>query len=182
MGRNISIFIVRLGESDDGSFRVVQIKLNFLPRNDRNSLNWQLVAHACAFSATPICTAYDSLGPSGLAHALNEPSCRSMFVNTHLLPILLQIIQDIPSLELVIYDGEPSEETLNELKQKGREGLRVVSLDEVEAMGRREREKGGEVWMGEKAEGDDTYCVMYTSGSSKSMLADGPSQVESKLM
>jgi hypothetical protein len=105
-----------------------------------------------------------------------------MFVNTHLLPILLQIIQDIPSLELVIYDGEPSDETLNELKQKGKEGLRFVSLDEVEGMGRREREKGGEVWMGEKAEGDDTYCVMYTSGSSKSMLADRPSQVESKLI
>ena len=135
-----------------------------------DSLTWQLVAHACAFSAIPICTAYDSLGPSGLAHALKEPNCRSMFINSHLVPVLLQVLDQVTDLELVVFDGEVSEEDRNRLESVQREGkgLRVVSIEEVEMVGKRKREETGEVWMGEKADPDQTYCIMYTSGSSES--------------
>lgn len=143
--------------------------LLFVPR----SLTWQLVAHACALSAIPICTAYDSLGPSGLAHALKEPNCRSMFINSHLVPVLLQIIDQVTDLELVIFDGEVGEEDRRKLEsvQRGEgKGLRVISLEEVEVIGKRKREETGEVWMGEKADPNQTYCIMYTSGSSESRV------------
>lgn len=143
--------------------------LLFVPR----SLTWQLVAHACAFSAIPICTAYDSLGPSGLAHALKEPNCRSMFINSHLVPVLLQVIDQVTDLELVIFDGEVGEEDRRKLEsvQRGEgKGLRVISIEEVEVIGKRKREETGEVWMGEKADPNQTYCIMYTSGSSESRV------------
>jgi hypothetical protein len=49
-------------------------------------------------------------------------------------------------------------------------GLRVISLEEVEVIGKRKREETGEVWMGEKADPNQTYCIMYTSGSSESRV------------
>ncbi|KAJ6464845.1 hypothetical protein C8R45DRAFT_1107090 [Mycena sanguinolenta] len=49
-------------------------------------LNWRIIAHACTSISTPIATVYDALGPSGLMHSLNEPSCAA------LLPTVLVVI------------------------------------------------------------------------------------------
>lgn len=132
----------------------------------QTSLHWQLLAHACAFSAVPICTAYDSLGPAGLSHALSEPNCRSMFINSHLVPTLLKIIDEVQDLKLVVYDGDIAANDLEKLQAIQRNGkpLKVITLEEVESAGRAARE-GGDKWEGKKANPDDIYCVMYTSGS-----------------
>ncbi|KAJ9110900.1 hypothetical protein QFC19_001409 [Naganishia cerealis] len=122
------------------------------------AVNWQVIAHACAFSAVTICTAYDSLGPSGLSHSLQEPSVRSMFTNADLLPTLTKVIGDCPSVRLVVYDGAPSETVLSALRAK-RDGLRVIHIDEVEQLGAANPKQAV------PANPDDVYCVMYTSGS-----------------
>ncbi|GHJ89328.1 hypothetical protein NliqN6_5730 [Naganishia liquefaciens] len=122
------------------------------------AVNWQIMAHACAFSAVTICTAYDSLGPSGLAHSLQEPGVRSMFTNAELLPTLIKVIDECPTVRLVVYDGTPDEALLEQLRGK-RDGLKVVHIDEVERLG---QDKPCEAV---RANPDDVYCVMYTSGS-----------------
>jgi len=122
-----------------------------------------LMAHAAAFNAVPICTAYDSLGPDGLTHSLNETEVRSMFTNADLLPTLIKVISKCPSVKLVVYDGKPEQKQLDELRNV-REGLRAIHIDEVEKMG---KEKPVEA---QKAKREDVYCCMYTSGSSKSNL------------
>lgn len=116
------------------------------------------MAHACAFSAVTICTAYDSLGPSGLAHSLQEPGVRSMFTNAELLPTLIKVIDDCPTVRLVVYDGTPDESLLDQLRGK-REGLNVVHIDEVERLGQANLKEAV------RADPEDVYCVMYTSGS-----------------
>lgn len=116
------------------------------------------MAHACAFSAVTICTAYDSLGPQGLSHSLQEPNVRSMFTNAELLPTLTKVIESCPSVRLVVYDGEPSDQVLAELRAK-REGLQVIHIDQVERLG---TDKPKEAI---PANPDDVFCVMYTSGS-----------------
>jgi long-chain acyl-CoA synthetase len=74
--------------------------------NPRLSLNWQLFSHSLARMGHPLTTAYTTLGPEGLQHSLAEPSVRMVFTNAALLPTLLQVVDDCPSLVWVVYDGE----------------------------------------------------------------------------
>jgi long-chain acyl-CoA synthetase len=122
--------------------------------------NWMLMAQASAFNAVPICTAYDSLGPDGLAHSLNETEVRAMFTNADLLGTLSKIIGKCQTVKTIVYDGKADEKVLMELRD-AREGMQVVHLDEVIRMG---REKIVEA---RPAKREDIYCCMYTSGSSK---------------
>ncbi|KAL7413055.1 long-chain-fatty-acid-CoA-ligase [Mrakia frigida] len=122
------------------------------------NVNWQAVAQACSSISTPFCTAYDTLGPSGLTYAINQPSVRAIFANGDLLPMVVKIIDDCPSLKIVIYDGEPSEDILAELRAK--DGVKVLSLKELEALG---KSKGAIKAVPPKR--SDVCCVMYTSGS-----------------
>lgn len=124
------------------------------------------MAQASAFNAVPISTAYDSLGPEGLTHALNETEVRSMFTNGDLLGTLAKIINKCETVRLIVYDGKADEKVKAEI-EKTREGLKVVHLDEVYDLG---REKPVECI---KAKRDDIYCCMYTSGSSEFCLALG---------
>lgn len=50
-----------------------------------HSVNRQLMAHACGSISTTIPTGYDTLGPSGLTHSLNEPNCAALFTKAELL-------------------------------------------------------------------------------------------------
>lgn len=113
---------------------------------------------ACSSISTPFCTAYDTLGPSGLTYAINQPAVRAIFANGDLLPMVLKIIDDCPSLQIVIYDGEPSEELLSQLRAK--DGVKVLSLKELEALGKSK----GEIKV-VPPKRSDVCCVMYTSVS-----------------
>lgn len=122
-----------------------------------------LVAQACAFNAVPICTAYDSLGPDGLAHSLNETEVRCMFTNADLLGTLAKIIEKCKTVRTVIYDGKVEDQSVLDKLQGVREGFKVVHIDEVIRIG---REKPVEA---RRAKREDVFCCMYTSGSSKSL-------------
>ena len=123
--------------------------------------NWMLMAQASAFNAVPISTAYDSLGPDGLTHALNETEVRSMFTNGDLLGTLAKIISKCESVRLIVYDGKADEKVKAEI-ENSRENLKVIHLDEVYRIG---KESPVEAI---KAKREDIYCCMYTSGSSTS--------------
>ncbi|WVR06835.1 hypothetical protein IAU60_003871 [Kwoniella sp. DSM 27419] len=124
----------------------------------QTSRNWMLVAQACAFNAVPISTAYDSLGPDGLKHALNETEVNGMFTNADLLGTLVKVIEECKTVKLIVYDGKVEGDALKKM-QAVREDIKVVHLDEVIAVG---REKPVEAL---KAKPEDVYCCMYTSGS-----------------
>lgn len=124
-----------------------------------------LLAQACAFNATPICTAYDSLGPDGLAHSLNETESHGMFTNADLLPTLAKIIGQCPAVKLVVYDGKVEQSVIDQLS-RAREGIQVVSLDEVIKRGRDTPTQA------RLAKREDVYCCMYTSGSSECRAHD----------
>lgn len=119
-----------------------------------------LLAQACAFNAVPICTAYDSLGPDGLTHSLNETEVRSMFTNADLIPTLTKIISKCPTVKLVVYDGKAEDGVVAKL-EAAKEGLKVVHLDEVIKVGKENMQEAVQ------AKPEDVYCCMYTSGSSE---------------
>ncbi|WVQ99649.1 hypothetical protein IAU59_006788 [Kwoniella sp. CBS 9459] len=124
----------------------------------QTSRNWMLVAQACAFNAVSISTAYDSLGPDGLRHALNETEVKGMFTNADLLPTLVKVIEQCKTVKLIVYDGKADEEHLKKV-QAIREDIKVIHLDEVVELG---KSKPVEAL---KAKAEDVYCCMYTSGS-----------------
>lgn len=88
-----------------------------------------------------------------------------MWTNADLLPTLLKVIVDCPTVKLVVYDGKPDESLLDQLRKirgEGQDEIKVINLDEVEKLG---QENPVEAI---KADAEDVYCCMYTSGSSKS--------------
>ncbi|GBE86847.1 Long-chain-fatty-acid--CoA ligase 2 [Sparassis crispa] len=125
------------------------------------SPNWQLVSYACSAISVRIATAYETLGESGLQHALNEPECGVIFTNADLLPVVANVAGNVPSLRLVIYDGEPKPALLEKVRN-AREGIQVLTLDEVRDHGRSVSE---EVLKGRQPSAEDVACIMYTSGT-----------------
>jgi long-chain acyl-CoA synthetase len=83
---------------------------------------------------------------------------RAIFANGELLPTVLKIIDNTPTLKTVIYDGEPDASVVAKLQEK--EGVKVMSLKELIELGKSK----GEIKV-VKPKRDDVCCVMYTSGS-----------------
>jgi long-chain acyl-CoA synthetase len=78
---------------------------------------------------------------------------------------LAKIIKDTPTVRLVVYDGVADPAVLEDLKRNAGDrdgGFKVVTLDEVEKLGRENPKEPI------KADKDDVFCCMYTSGSSES--------------
>ena len=97
-------------------------------------MNWQLISFACCSISTPIATAYDNLGESGLQHSLNEPECAAIFTNGDLLPVVSKVAANVPSLHLVIYDGEADASIVEKIRG-ARDGIKVFTLDELRELG-----------------------------------------------
>ncbi|KAF8486866.1 long-chain-fatty-acid-CoA-ligase [Russula ochroleuca] len=125
------------------------------------SLSWQYLSYGCASISTIVATAYDTLGESGLEHSLNEPECVGIFTNADLLPVVAKVIGAVPSLRVVIYDGQPQESVLSKITSS-REGVTVLSLDALRELG---REQPSEPTESRIPTSDDVACIMYTSGT-----------------
>ncbi|KAF8260067.1 long-chain-fatty-acid-CoA-ligase [Lactarius quietus] len=127
----------------------------------QTSPNWQFVSYGCVSISTIVATAYDTLGESGLEHSLNEPECVGLFTNADLLPVVAKVLGNVPSIRLVIYDGQPNEDVLGRIIG-AREGVTVISLDALREMGRAEPIEAAE---SRTPSADDVACIMYTSGT-----------------
>ncbi|KAF5317749.1 hypothetical protein D9619_012547 [Psilocybe cf. subviscida] len=135
------------------------------------SANWQLMSSACALISTPIATAYDTLGASGLTHSLNEPSCIGIFTNPSLLSMVLKVLSDTPSVRFVFYDGTPSsaeEETLAKIRKvgasvEGKYGIKKMHITDLLSLGR--SRPSILLLPNRRPTPDTTACIMYTSGS-----------------
>ncbi|EKM52287.1 uncharacterized protein PHACADRAFT_260590 [Phanerochaete carnosa HHB-10118-sp] len=125
------------------------------------SANWQLISLACCSISTPIATAYDSLGESGLQHSLNEPGCVAIFTNADLLSVVSKVAANVPTLRLVVYDGEADNAVLDKIRG-ARESIQVLSIDEVRMIG---REKSKDILKARVPKPETVACIMYTSGT-----------------
>lgn len=126
-----------------------------------SSPNWQYVSLGCSLIGTAIATAYDTLGESGLQHSLNEPSCAAIFTNAELLPVVANVSANVPSLRVVVYDGEAKPELISKI-ESSREGIRVVHFDELRRIG---KDVAPERITSRRPKTEDIACIMYTSGS-----------------
>ena len=120
------------------------------------------MAHACASISITIATAYDTLGEAGLTHSLNEPDAVGIFTNAELLPTLLKVLPNTPSVKYVIYDGEAKPALLEQLRAIRPEQTRVFSIPELRELG---KDKPVEPLGARRPTPETMACIMYTSGS-----------------
>jgi long-chain acyl-CoA synthetase len=127
----------------------------------QTSVNWQLMSHACTTIGTPVATAYDTLGESGLTHSLNEPNCVGVFTNADLLGTLKNVLPNTPSVRFIIYDGEAKPSLLDDIRNI-RENVVILSIDELGEIGAAQSKEGLKERRPSK---DDVALIMYTSGT-----------------
>jgi len=84
-----------------------------------------------------------------------------IFTNADLLPVVANVIGEVPSLRVVIYDGQAPESVISKIKGV-REGVTVHSLDALRELGRGEPIETAESRL---PSSDDVACIMYTSGT-----------------
>ena len=77
---------------------------------------------------------------------------------------MAKVINEVPSLRVVIYDGQPPESVLSKITSS-REGVTVLSLDALRRLRELGREQPLESIESRLPSDDDVACIMYTSGS-----------------
>ncbi|EWC47214.1 hypothetical protein DRE_03333 [Drechslerella stenobrocha 248] len=138
-----------------------------LQKNDRvqiyaaTSVQWLSSAHAVMSQGMAITTAYDTLGQSGLTHALVETSAKAIVVDAHLLNNLVEPLKAAKEVTLIIYndaDGPPNSEHVEKL-QSAHPHLTIMSWESLIAKGKEHPAEPN------PPESTDLACIMYTSGS-----------------
>lgn len=126
------------------------------------AINWQIAAQSCFRQGLTFCTAYDTLGPSGLQVSLEEPEVVGMFTNAAQLHVVDSVVENTPLLRVVIYDGEADPKVLESLRAKlsTRPNAHLLTFDEVLKLGAQHNNSAPV-----QVNPEDIACIMYTSGS-----------------
>uniref|UniRef100_A0AAQ4RG90 long-chain-fatty-acid--CoA ligase n=1 Tax=Gasterosteus aculeatus aculeatus TaxID=481459 RepID=A0AAQ4RG90_GASAC len=115
---------------------------------------WVVAAQACFMYNFPLVTLYSTLGPTAIAHGLNETEITHIITSKDLLQSRLKaIVCDVPRLQYIIL----VDSKLTSCPSVPR-GIMVYNMDAVKAMGSRPDNR-------RKPESSDIAVIMYTSGS-----------------
>lgn len=120
------------------------------------------MSHAASSQSLTIVTAYDTLGESGVQHSLVQSKASAMFTDPHLLKTATNPLKEATSVKVVIYNNHTtqpvSQDKIDAFKAEHPD-LTVLSFEELRALG-----EENPVPL-TPPNPDDTYCIMYTSGS-----------------
>ena len=84
-----------------------------------------------------------------------------MFTNAELLPTLLRVLPQTPTVSTVVYDGEPEKSVLENIRAV-RDSIKLMSIDELRTNGRALPTDSLDARAPQK---EDVALIMYTSGS-----------------
>lgn len=121
---------------------------------------WLAMSHGAASQSMPIVTAYDTLGAEGLKHSMIATKAKAIFLDPHLLPTLVNVLNEAKDIKFVIWNSqlEANPDHVKKLKE-AHPGIEVMSFEDL-------RQKGED----NPADPipptpEDLCCIMYTSGS-----------------
>ncbi|KAM7379273.1 hypothetical protein PAMP_004838 [Pampus punctatissimus] len=119
---------------------------------------WIVAAQACFIYNFPLVTLYSTLGPTAIAHGLNETEVTHIITSKDLLQSRLKaILCDVPRLQYVIVvDSKPT--SWPDIPR----GITIYNMDTVKEMGSKPDNITVERT---KPESSDIAVIMYTSGS-----------------
>uniref|UniRef100_A0A8D0AUX3 long-chain-fatty-acid--CoA ligase n=1 Tax=Sander lucioperca TaxID=283035 RepID=A0A8D0AUX3_SANLU len=115
---------------------------------------WIVAAQACFMYNFPLVTLYVTLGPTAIAHGLNETGITHIITSKDLLQSRLKaILCDVPRLQyIIVVDTKPT--SWPDIPR----GIMVYNMDAVKEMGSKPDNC-------EQPEPSDIAVIMYTSGS-----------------
>ncbi|AEO64021.1 uncharacterized protein THITE_2109696 [Thermothielavioides terrestris NRRL 8126] len=123
---------------------------------------WLAMAHACSSQSMTIVTAYDTLGESGVEHSLLQSEANAMFVDPHLFKTIKNPLKKAASVKVLVYNEAThlpvSDDEIAQFKSSHPD-LTILSFEELRALGE------GNPTEPVLPSPDETYCIMYTSGS-----------------
>ncbi|XP_028968823.1 long-chain-fatty-acid--CoA ligase 4 [Galendromus occidentalis] len=120
-------------------------------------MEWMLSAQACLRINIPVVTLYATLGEEGIIHGINETEITHLITSQELLPKVIKLLPQLPSVTHVIY----MESKLEKEKPVFPSGVHFIVFSQLETLG----EKADQELRGETPSPDDTAIIMYTSGS-----------------
>lgn len=108
----------------------------------------------------PIVTTYDTLGESGLTHAIVQTKPKAIFVDAQTLPSISRPLKQASDMKLVVYSSE------REVDSAAVDRLKA-EFPHISVMSFEELRKSGEAnpIPTTPPTPDDVCCIMYTSGS-----------------
>jgi long-chain acyl-CoA synthetase len=129
----------------------------FITMYAETSASWRLVSMGAASISSPFSTAFSTLDPDGVKHTINLPGSIAVFTQADLLPKLVGILKDTPTVKSVIYDGQADGRALQAIRDIG---LQPLSVDELLRLGRAYPAPPT------PPTAEDLYAVQFTSGTS----------------
>jgi len=139
-------------------------------------MEWQLMAHSCFHASLLVVTSYSTLGKKGLSHAQAQTKSQALFTHSTLFATVLESLPDCPSLQFIVYVGEPDMQQKGELQRalSAREHHdplgedRILHLDKLMKIGKCNKDLAIK-----DPNPDDVALIMYTSratGTPKGVL------------
>ncbi|KAI9468354.1 long-chain fatty acid-CoA ligase [Coemansia sp. RSA 989] len=125
------------------------------------SREWQLCAFGAFSQSMQVVTAYDTLGESGLLHAMNQAKVELAFLKADQMPIIARVMNEIETLKHVVFyqDAYGMPDGCAEAIDKVKAKFDVHTLGEVCALGKNNPVER------QIPDAEDIALVMYTSGS-----------------
>uniref|UniRef100_A0A667XT19 long-chain-fatty-acid--CoA ligase n=1 Tax=Myripristis murdjan TaxID=586833 RepID=A0A667XT19_9TELE len=122
---------------------------------------WIIAAQACFMYNFPLVTLYSTLGPTAIAHGLNETEVTHIITSKDLLQSRLKaILCDVPRLQyIIVVDRKPT--TWPDIPR----GIMVYNMDTVQDLGSKPENSEGTFHLPKNPMPSDIAVIMYTSGS-----------------
>ncbi|KAG5518539.1 hypothetical protein PMAC_002935 [Pneumocystis sp. 'macacae'] len=111
----------------------------------------------CVTQSLTIVAAYDTLR-DGLVPSFIETGIKGVFCDAKLLPNFITSLENIVTLKVIIYCGEPDDEIIDHIK-KDFSYITLISYEEIEFLGKENPVDPV------PPSPSDFLCIMYTSGS-----------------
>ncbi|EQB51483.1 AMP-binding enzyme [Colletotrichum gloeosporioides Cg-14] len=124
------------------------------------SAHWLAMSHAAASQSMPVVTAYDTLGEQGLRYSMVATAAKAIFLDPHLLPTLVNVLNDAKDIRYVIWNNQNQAQQahVDQLKSAHPQ-ITILSFDDLSKLG--QDNTVDPVPPG----AEDLCCIMYTSGS-----------------
>ncbi|CCF42946.1 AMP-binding enzyme [Colletotrichum higginsianum] len=124
------------------------------------SSHWLAMSHAAASQSMPVVTAYDTLGEEGLKYSMVATSAKAIFLDPHLLPTLVNVLQEAKDIRYVIWNSQNQiQQTHVEQLKSAHPEIQILSIEELRKLGEENPVEAVPPTT------DDLCCIMYTSGS-----------------
>ncbi|EOD21444.1 long chain acyl-CoA synthetase [Emiliania huxleyi CCMP1516] len=126
---------------------------------DETSADWMVAAHGCMSQDIVVATSYATLGVDSVAKAVKQGAVSVLVCNRKAVPALLKMVDQMPSLKVIVYTDALCTIKECESKVSGGKKPTLLSLDEVISIGKAHPRPPT------PPKPDSLGVLMYTSGS-----------------